>query len=367
MRLQAETEGASNNPGGGAVSVCEPGTVVGTDRDTWGMDELGFALIGCGGMGRSEARVLKDVPRAKLVTVCDVNPAAAEEFGAEMGVPAETDHKKVLAREDVGAVMVVTPNGRHTQIVLDACAAGKHVFCEKPFAFTVAECDAMMAAADRAGVRLMVGHVLRLLPLFQRVIDIFDSGVLGKPVAAQMTRIGWLGDPKARYRLRKELTGGLLYDITVHEIDLLHRLCGPTSGVYALLDNHVQKQVDYEDDAQVLLRFKSGASGHLFASLASPMGASFGTIVGEKGTLRYDHSAGEISHKRAGEGEQVVSEKVTRAEGENGYLRELRSFTEWVLDGKAPLLTAKEGRAAIQVAEAAYGSAASGQPVTIGD
>ncbi|HEU5317720.1 MAG TPA: Gfo/Idh/MocA family oxidoreductase [Chloroflexota bacterium] len=327
--------------------------------------ELGFALIGCGGMGKSEARILAQVPRARLVAVCDVSEAAAGEFGAEMGVPALTDHREALARRDVDAVLVATPNGLHTQIVLDACAARKHVFCEKPFAFTVAECDAMMAAADANGVKLMVGHVLRLLPLFQRVIDIFDSGVLGTPITAQITRIGWLGDPKARYRLTKKLTGGLLYDITVHEIDVLHRLCGPVESVYALLDNRVHTQIDYEDVAQIQLRFRSGASGHLFASLASPLGTSNGTIVGDKGTLRYDHGAGQITYRRAGEGEETVQEAVTRADGENGYLRELRSFTEWVLDGSEPLLTAKEGRAAIQVAEAAYRSAETGQVVRI--
>ncbi len=336
-----------------------------------GKTELGFALIGCGGMGRSEARILAQVPRARLVAVCDVAEPAAREFGAELGVPALTDHHAALARPDVDAVMVATPNGLHTQIVLDAAADKKHVFCEKPFAFTVAECDAMIAAAQRNGIKLMVGHVLRLLPLFQRVIDIFDSGVLGKPVAAQITRLGWLGDPKARYRLRKALTGGLLYDITVHEIDLLHRLCGPTQSVYALLDNHVHKQIDYEDMAQIQLRFKSGASAHLFASLASPIGTSTGTIIGDQGTLRYDHGAGQLTYRRAGagtgEGQEAVQETVTRADGENGYLRELRSFTEWVLDGTAPILTAQEGRAAIQVAEAAYRSAETGQPVTIED
>ena len=326
--------------------------------------ELGVALIGCGGMGRSEARVLKEIPRARLVAVCDLSEAAASEFGAEMGVPHYVEVADVLARSDVGAVMVATPNGLHTQIVLDACAAGKHVFCEKPFALTVAECDAMIAAAERAEVRLMVGHVLRLMPLFQRVIDVFDSGVLGRPVAAQITRIGWLGDPKARYRLRKDWTGGLLYDVTVHEIDLLHRLCGPTASVYALLDNHVQKQIDYEDDAQVVLRFRSGASGHILASLASPIGASFGTVIGERGALRYDHRTGEITYRRSEE-EQAVTETVTRSDGENGYLRELRSFVEWVLGGREPLLTAAEGRAAIQVAEAAYRSAAEERVVEI--
>jgi UDP-N-acetylglucosamine 3-dehydrogenase len=329
------------------------------------MSELGFALIGCGGMGRSEARVLAGIPRARLVAVCDVASAAATEFGAEMGVPAYTDYRTVLERPEVGAVMVATPNGLHTQIVLDAAAAGKHIFCEKPFAFTVAECDAMIAAAERHGVRLMVGHVLRLLPLFQRVIDIFDGGTLGRPVAAQITRIGWLGDPTARYRLRKELTGGLLYDISVHEIDLLHRLCGPTQAVYAVMGNFVQQQIDYEDVAQIQFRFRSGAAGHLFASLASPVSTSNGTLVGERGTLRYDHSAGQITYRVAGEGEQPVTETVKRSDGENGYLRELGSFTDWVLDGKQPLLTAREGRAAIQVAEAAYRSAATGQAVSV--
>ncbi len=321
------------------------------------VSELGVALIGCGGMGRSEGRVLKGVPRARLVAVCDVSAAAGAEFGAEMGVPHVTDYRALLERQDVDAVLVVTPNGLHTQVVLDAAGAGKHIFCEKPFAFTVAECDQMISAAGEHGVRLMVGHVLRLMPLFQRVIDLFAGGDLGRPVAAQITRVGWLGDPSARYRLSKQLTGGLLYDISVHEIDLLHALCGPTRSVYALLDNHVQRGIDYEDCAQLLLRFRSGASGHIFASLASPLGLSGGTIVGEKGSLRYAHGTGEIVHQRQGQ-DAAVTEQVKRSDGENGYLRELRSFVQWVLDGTPPLLTAAEGRAAIQVAEGAYRSAA---------
>jgi predicted dehydrogenase len=288
-----------------------------------------------------------------------------------MGVRALTDHREALALPEVGAVIVATPNGLHTQIVLDASAAKKHVFCEKPMAFTVAECDQMIAACGRHGVRLMVGQVLRLLPLFQRVIDVFDSGQLGRPVTAQITRIGWLGDPKARYRLTKALTGGQLYDISVHEIDLLHRLFGPTESVFACSDNFVQRHVDYDDTDHLLLRFRNGGVAALFASLASTLGTSHGTIVGEQGTLRYDHSAGTITYRRAGDrsgpGEQPVTETVKRSDGENGYLRELRSFTEWVLHGEEPLLTAAEGRAAVQVVEAAYKSAATGELVTLGD
>ncbi|HEY8744454.1 MAG TPA: Gfo/Idh/MocA family oxidoreductase [Chloroflexota bacterium] len=329
------------------------------------MPQLGFALIGCGGMGRSEARLLVHVAEAKLVAVCDVQEQAAQAFGQEMGVPAFTDPAQVLARPDVGAVMVTTPNGLHTQLVLDAAAAGKHIFCEKPMAFTVAECDGMIAAAAQHGVRLMVGQVLRLLPLFSRITELFDSGILGRPLAVQISRLGWMGDPAARYRLSKTITGGLLYDITVHEIDLLHRLCGPAISVYAQMDRTIMTQIDYEETALLQLSYRSGAVASLFESVASPINCFRGHIIAEHGALTFDHGAGTLSYRVRGEEQETVTEAVGAKDGENGYLRELRSFTEWVLYDTPPLLTAQEGRAAIAVTEAAYASAQSGLPVEI--
>jgi myo-inositol 2-dehydrogenase/D-chiro-inositol 1-dehydrogenase len=234
-------------------------------------------------------------------------------------------------------------------------------------AFTVAECDRMIAAAARHGVRLMVGQVLRLLPLFSRVIDIVDSGVLGQPTAATITRVGWFGDPAARYRLRKETTGGLLYDITVHEIDLLHRIFGPVQTVSALMSRVVLTAIDYEDTAHLLVRFRSGGSATLFESIASPVGESSGVIVGTRGALRYDHGTGHIVYRRNEQPDDEIAETVGRHDGENGYLRELRSFTAWVLHGTTPLLTAQEGRAAIAVVEAAYASAQTGRPVEVSE
>jgi predicted dehydrogenase len=327
--------------------------------------KLGFALIGCGGMGRSEARILSQIPEAKLMAVCDVQEQAAQAFGEEMGVPAFADAAQVFARPDIGAVMVTTPNGLHTQLVLDAAAAGKHIYCEKPMAFTVAECDRMIAAAERAGVRLMVGQVLRLLPLFARITELFDSGVLGRPLAVQISRLGWIGDPTARYRLSKAITGGLLYDITVHEIDLVARLCGPAVSVYAHMDRTIMTNIDYEETAVLQLRHQSGAVTSLFESIASPVGCFRGHIIAEQGTLSFDHAAGTLSYKVGDSKQEAVSEKVGPKDRENGYLRELRSFTEWVLYDRTPLLTAKEGRAAIAVTEAAYASSRSGQPVEI--
>ena len=325
------------------------------------MTELGFALIGCGGMGRSEAKVLGQVPEAKLVAVCDVAPAAAEAFGQEMGVPAYTDLAEVLGRPDVGAVIVATPNALHTQVVLDAAAAGKHIFCEKPMAITTAECDRMIAAARDRGVRLMVGHVLRLLPVFTDVVAMFDSGKFGRPVAAQINRLGWFGTPKAQYRYRKDTVGGLIYDVSIHEVDLLRRLCGPLQSVFAVMDRSVVPNIDYEDNLQLQFRFRSGAMATLFESLASAFSSFTGTIIGERGTVQFDYGAKRITH--AVQGEKPVTQTIEG--GENGYLRELRSFTDWVLHDKTPLLTHREGRAAIAAAQAAYRSAQTGEPVEV--
>jgi myo-inositol 2-dehydrogenase/D-chiro-inositol 1-dehydrogenase len=316
-------------------------------------------------MGRSEARLLPQIPEAKLVAVCDVQEEAAKAFGQEMGVPAFTDAAQIFARPDIGAVMVTTPNGLHTQLVLDAAAAGKHIYCEKPMAFTVAECDRMIAAAEQAGVRLMVGQVLRLLPLFARITELFDSDLLGRPLAVQISRLGWMGDPTARYRLSKAITGGLLYDITVHEIDLVQRLCGPAVSVYAHMDRTVLNQIDYEETAVLELRYQSGAVASLFESIASPVGRFDGVIIAERGALSFDHRTGALNYKVGDSKQEAVSEHVGPKDRENGYLRELRSFTEWVLYDQTPLLTAKEGRAAIAIVQAAYASADSGRPVEI--
>ena len=329
---------------------------------------LRVGLIGCGGMGRRLAQELAAVPEARLVAVCDVVPDAAAAAGAALAVPWDADHRRLLARPDVDAVLVATPNGGHTPVVLTAAAAGKHVFCEKPLALTVAECDAAIAAAERHGVRLLVGHVLHLMPQFRRVLDLFGAGPLGRPLSAQVVHAGWFSDPQARYRLRRATAGGLLFDITIHELDFLLRLFGPVETVYAVTANRLHPELDYEDDAHLLLRFRSGAAAQVLGSLASRLGASSGLIAGERGTLRYEEASpprrgGAITYRLVEEGAPPVTETLAYDHGGGAYALELRAFTDWVLHGTAPPMSAAEGRAAVGVVEAAYRSAATGAPV----
>jgi predicted dehydrogenase len=328
--------------------------------------EVGIALIGCGGMGRAEARLVPGLAGASLVGCYDVVAEAAEAFAQEMGVRAYAELEKVLQDPAVAAVIVATPNATHAEIAVRAATAGKHVFCEKPMALSVADCDAMARAAEEHGVRLMVGQVLRLMPLFQRVAELWEGGRLGRPVSAQLTRIGWLSVPAGAYRAQRALTGGLLYEVTVHEIDFLHRVLGPTVEVAAWMDTFVHGGVvDYEDTVHLLMRHRGGASSHVFAAVSSTLDVYRGVVVGTQGTLEFHHRwrEGEIRLRPAGG--EAETERVSG--GEDAYRKELQSFVDWIRLGTPPVLTWREGRAAVAVAEAAYRSRAQGGvPVPVG-
>src|SRR5512140_569179 len=148
---------------------------------------LRFGLIGCGPMGRELAKSVQQIPEAKVVVVADPVEEARQQAMQDSDVPGLADAAEVLARREVEAVIIATPNYLHKEHTLAAAAAGKHIFCEKPMALSVADCDEMIAAADRAGVKLMVGQVLRLLFPFARVAELARESELGAPVAVDIT------------------------------------------------------------------------------------------------------------------------------------------------------------------------------------
>ncbi len=136
------------------------------------MSKIGIGLIGCGNMGTSLAKGLLNVDAAQLVAVSDVNEELAAKASAELGGDAHTDYKDMLARDDVQGVAIASPQFLHCQMTLDAAAAGKHVFSEKPMATNVADCDKMIQACADAGVKLMIGQVCRFHPVHGKVREI---------------------------------------------------------------------------------------------------------------------------------------------------------------------------------------------------
>jgi myo-inositol 2-dehydrogenase/D-chiro-inositol 1-dehydrogenase len=316
-------------------------------------------------MGTSHATQMARLAELRLAAVCDVDASkarAAADAAAMSGnadVRVHTEVAALLADENVPAVIVATPNFTHRQIVLDALAAGKHVFCEKPMALTVADCDEMIAAAGRTGRKLMVGQVLRLMTVYAAVRRLVAEGTIGTPRVIRVLRsgartVGRAGAYGAPWRAKRANTGGILFEVHVHEFDLMRSLLGEVAEVSGMAENFYHPERDYEDHVVVTLRFRNGGIGVLEAGGAHAIGGSEGIVTGEKGSIAYDGGKSTVVYRLVEAGAQPVEVPVERDAG-RGVQSELSSFARWVLN-EAPVVTAEDGRRAVQLAEAAYRS-----------
>jgi predicted dehydrogenase len=225
---------------------------------TTGRPVLGIGLVGYAFMGAAHSHAWRTAPRffdlplrPHLAAVVGRNPAAVAEAAGRLGWDsAETDWRRLLERDDVDLVDICTPGDTHAEIAVAALDAGKHVLCEKPLANTVAEAEAMAAAAARAserGVRSMVGFTYRRVPAIGLARRLVAEGRLGqiRHVRAQYLQ-DWIADPAApmSWRLEKDKAGsGALGDIGAHIVDLTQHLTGELiTGVSATLETFVEQR-----------------------------------------------------------------------------------------------------------------------------
>lgn len=335
------------------------------------MDELLIGLMGAGGMGKGLARGAAASGRGRVVAIADpvegLAAAAAEELSEHGPIDAYTDAAEMLARDDLGAVFVAVPNYLHPDAVKQVAAAGKHCFCEKPMALTVADARAMIEACEDAGVKLMIGQVLRYNAPFVWMIDKVRSGELGEPFGMQVTRIGggWGGVHGQPWRMKKETSGGPLFEISAHEIDFIRQILGEATSVYAAMGNYVNPALDYEDLAQVTMRFERGGQATLLAGHAAKFGCYDGKIFCTDGQIVFSHQAGEVRWAAHG-GEVQTQSYAEVGEGyERGINRETREFIEAVLDDTEVTIPGIEGLRNTEIAQAAGISAAANRAVDL--
>lgn len=330
-------------------------------------------------MGTSHATQLAKLTQLRLAAACDVDRAKAQataeaaaqaytETEGNASVSVYSDVGAILADVAVPAVIVATPNFTHKQIVLDALAAGKDVFCEKPMALNVADCDEMIQTARTHGRKLMVGQVLRLITVFAEVRRLVAEGVIGAPRAIRILRCSARraegdGPWRATWRHKRENTGGLLFEVNVHEFDFMRSVMGEVAEVTAMAENFAHPQQDYEDHVIATLRFRSGGLGVLESSTATGIGATEGLITGDGGSIHYDWGKNTVRYRKIG-GEPI--EVPVERDAGRSVQSELSSFARWVLRDEAPVVTAEDGRRAVQLAEAAYQSAKEKRTISLG-
>lgn len=333
------------------------------------METIGIGVIGCGGMGRSLATSANAVEGVEILCVSDLQETLAEKLAAELGTAYTLDYHELLAEGRIQAVLIASPPFMHSPMAVDAANAGKHIFSEKPMAPTLAECDAMIAAASENGVKLSIGLVCRYHATHSKVREIVQSGELGAPACMMVHRIGgpWRsGYSHTPWRLERAKSGGSLMEINAHEIDFMRWTCGEVRSVYAAGGQYGPDKSDYPDVVLVSLQFANGAIGLLHSSHVSAVGGYGGRVDCEGGSIYFPQIWGgnatiEIKPFE-GEGRKI---KVADIEVPPPVQEEIRVFVDAIRNDTAPLITGSDGRAAAEIALAAYQSVESGESVPL--
>jgi predicted dehydrogenase len=334
------------------------------ERETMG-EKLRVGVIGVGTFGAKHARVYAQLDACTLQAVADVDARRAEAVSAGLHVTGYSDYRELLERADLDAVSICTPDGLHVAPAVAAAQAGKHILVEKPLALTPTDCDAILAAAEAAGVTLMVGQILRFDPRYVAAQAAIRSGRVGELVHMAVRRNNGLGSAR-----RLAALTSVLFFLGVHDIDFLNWCAGaPAVSVYGQSVSRVLR--DTPDTVQALLRYPGGATASLEASWVLPdsmplgLDASF-EGVGTTGAVYVNGGSYNVS-VAAARFEQPELFYAPDVQGTtSGALRdELEHFAHCVLRGATPLVGGSQGKAAVQVAWAIQRSLETGAVVEV--
>lgn len=322
-----------------------------------------LAIIGAGGMGAHHAACAQQIPEARVTAVWSLPLAGAEALAARMQARACTTLQEVAEADDVDAAIICTPTAMHAEAAIALANAGKHVICEKPLARTQAQGEAMIRAAENAGVHLLVGQVVRFFPAFRRLRDLIQGGAIGQPAVVRMSRqattsaVGWRTDLAT--------SGGAPLELGVHDFDWLLWTCGPAERVYSrAISRDGHSAPDY---ALTTIRLQSGAIAHVESALVRVSGfRTHGEIAGDQGLLSYDSDETAALRMQLRENRAApIAPRATRYAPDDPVVSQLRHFCRCILGQETPLITPQEALAALRVSLAALESAQSGRAVTM--
>ncbi len=254
---------------------------------------LHFALVGCGRISKRHCELLGggQIPGAALTAVCDVNAEKARARGEEWGVPWFTNMHDMMRNlgPQIDAVSILTESGNHARHTLELAPYGKHILVEKPMALTLDDADAMIRACDKAHVKLFVIKQNRFNLPVMKTREALEAGRFGKIVMGTV-RVRWCRTQsyydQDAWRGTWSMDGGVLTNQASHHVDLLEWMLGDVESVFAK-SRTALVNIEAEDTAVVVLKFRSGALGLIEATTAARPKDLEGSlsILGEKGSV----------------------------------------------------------------------------------
>ncbi len=312
-------------------------------------------IVGCGNMGRTHATILQQDPRVTLVGVTDLDPDRARELAAATASRAFPSLEALLDAE-IEAIYITTPNTQHVPATLAALERNIHVFCEKPMATSLAEARQVLTAAQASQAVYQVGHNRRFAPVYRYLKQQIEAGLVPYLANAKQNDGDWLNPP---WITDLSLTGGFLYESSIHLLDMLRWLMGEVVSVQARAKANVY---DVLNDFAILLTFV----GERFAVFSSSAHASWAfpfehlEIVGEHAFVRSEELSRVVHSPGLEQEVRIVDYRQVPHADRWGYREEDRRFISACLGEAPPAVDVLEAYRAIELCEACYLSAANG-------
>ncbi len=324
-----------------------------------------FGILSTANISGRLVAALANSPAAELVAVssrdADTLAAYCQKHQLADTVHRHTSYESLLADETVEAIYNPLPNSLHAEWTIRAAAAGKHILCEKPLARDVSECQAMLAAADQAGVRFMEAFMYRYHPATQRVRELVADGAIGEVRLIRSSFCFTIADP-ANIRVRRDVAGGATMDVGCYCINFSRLITGAEprrAWATATFGEAPEHDVDLTLCGQ--LDFAGGAVSQFVCSVASD-GCRGAFILGSTGSIAIDSPW----HPDPREARLVVKgQEYIIENGGDAYQNELEVFCRSLRQGTPLPLPAVDGARNMAALTAVLHSARTGQPVVV--
>lgn len=320
------------------------------------MSEIRIGIIGTGYIGNVHGRIYARDPRVDVAAVYDIIPERMEAAARAFGARECASRDELL--ENCDAVLVCTPNRTHKEIAVHALAEGKHVFCEKPFAIGVADAAELRDAANASGRVFQVGHNRRFAPVYVKLKELLAADTPHsahiKMNRGELLKPEWTGDVS--------VTGGFLYETTIHLLDMVRFQFGEIGELVAYGSKHEYPELD---EFSVLFKLRNG----FHCTFASSSDASWHfpfervevfchhrTIMTEEMERLHDSRGTDADF-------ETYSFHMTEKDERWGYVQEDTAFIDAILNASRPLVTADDGFRAVELVEAVYEAVRKGEKV----
>lgn len=348
------------------------------------MRRIKTAIIGCGKVGHFHAKCFQALENSQFVGAVGTRPGRGAAFGREYGVPGFDSIRDLVEATGAEAISICTPHPYHARYAVEAAELGLHVAVEKPLAASLRDSDAMIAAVEKAGVLGTTISQRRFYRPAQRVKQAILDGKLGRPVLGTVNMLGWrsmayyASDPWRGTWLHEG--GGVLVNQAPHQLDLLLWYMGEVEELFGVWDRLNHPDLEVEDTAMAIIRFRSGALGNIVVS-NSQNPALFGNVrvhgsngasvgVQTDGGAMFIAGVSGITEPPVNDLWTVPGEadKLAQYQEEDSaffhsvdnmyyfHREQLRDFLDAILTGRQPAITLEDGRRTVELFTAIYRS-----------